>query len=274
MNELLEEAKPSFDYLMDRTVLVHGLETPDGVRKTVADIFEALSNIESSLQVELRLKQFADRTGLGFDSLKQDWKRYADARSKKKGPSSINGETSTSESRAGAFEGKSISTADEARKGLLRLLLLDEDRLQEAMGNTFAAHPEARKCLDLVLETVGSEMEDRGVFRPVLEAYLRNGSEESRKVWESSRRNDRLHWEIEAELREEGVPDNPLRSLHDYTVVLRKAQIDRQISDSKGALMNAEKKGDWEGVSRLAAQIDELIKKREWILSQRMEEVA
>lgn len=274
MAELLEDAKPSFDYLVDRTIETCGIDSPDRVRKTVGTIFEALSNIESSLQVELRLKQLADRTGLGFESLKQDWSRYANAQTKKKGPSSASAGVQGSGATDTVYGGRKNTTLDEARKGLLRLLLLDEDRLREAMGATFAAHPEARKCLDLVLQTMANEKDSAGAFRPVLEAYLEKGPEESRKVWESSRENDLNRWEIEAGLTEENIPEDPLRSLRDYSEALRKAEMERRISDSKGALLNAEQRGDWESVSRLAAEIDELIKKRERILSQRMEEVA
>ena len=274
MASLLEEARPSFEYFLDRCIETHGLGAPDRAQKSVMAIFESLANIESSLQAELRLKQVADRTGLGFEALKRDWDRFSKARSQKKGPSSSTGEASQSAPPLASAESRAVSIAEEARKGLLSLLLLDEERLASAMGNTFAAHPEARKCLGLVLETMSKEKDDRDAFRPVLEAYLERGPKESRKVWESSRGNDRLRWEIEAVLREENIPEDPLRSLRDYAAVLRKAEIDRRISEAKEGLMASEKNGDWESVSRLAARIDELIEKRERVLSPHPEEVA
>jgi hypothetical protein len=273
MEALLEGAKPSFEYLLDRQIEGHGIDSPERVRKTVAAIFESLANIDSSLHVELRLKEISNRTGVGFEALKRDWESFHRSRARKSGPSA---ETVVPSGSGPALRDSSkapASLTDEARKGLIGLLLLDRERLENAMGKTFATLPEARKYLDLVLNALSKETDSRDGLIPVLRAYLESGPEESKKVWDSLA-DDRLHWEVEAVLREDQLFENPLRSLIDYVNVLRKAEYDRRIAISKQALLAAEKRDDWESVARLAAQIDSLVGKRESVLSHRLEEVA
>jgi DNA primase len=268
MSRRLEDATPSFTYLLDRTIEKDGLETPEHIRRVAAEVFNSLQNIQSRLNVDLRLKELAERIGVSLDSIRRDWDRFLREHQQRKGPVAVEkGPGSCTmkvdTSRATPFE--------EARKGLLTLLLLSAEDLDKAMGQTFATHPTTRKLLGEALDTLRRASEVTGLH-PLIETYLEEGPSAVQRKWYGQEDNP-LRWEMEADLREKRIPENPLRTLRDYTHVLRKTEIDKQIVDCKNALLAAEKSHEWEKVGLLATRVDALVKERESILSQSMEEV-
>ena len=266
MESLLQSGRPGFAYLLERATEGAAVQTPEGIRRVVERVFESLSKIESRILLDLRLKETANRIGTSYESLKQDWVRYRGNQRTREGP----GRERPGVPPPGG-ERPDDSPVEKAKKGLLALILLPENRLEKAMGRTFAEHPTARKFLK---DALGSLEANRTaeVLLPVIQAYLNGGRDAAHQIW-TKQENDARRWELEAELREERIPENPLRTLRDYTHTLKRSEIESRIAFRRNKLAVAEESQNWEDIGRLATEIDELVKERETILSERTEEV-
>jgi DNA primase len=267
MAALLEEAAPSFRYLVDSIVGTVGVETPERVRLVVSQVFESLELMQSGTLVALRLKQLSDRIGVPFESLRHDWDRMLRDQAARKGPKGV-------EKPAAGPDGlgrpsSSPSPEWEARRGLHVLLLQDESKLEEKVGEPFASHPIARSHLEQALEILG-KFPGSDPLGPMIRAYLEEGPRSARQIW-SEHGEDSLLWEVEAILREGRVPDNPLRTLEDYTDTLRLTQIEEELKIRSQAFKAAEESQDGETLGRIAARMEELAKTRDRIRSKSRE---
>lgn len=263
MGDLLDSAHPSFQYLVDSLVEEIGLDSAEKIRKVAGRVFESIAGMSSHTQVEIRLKELAERIGIPHESLKKDYERM---RLRHAAP------------RAGQPQvgpgGAAPAVEDpdrerEARKGLYVLLLQNEGRIQEALGAAFTSHTQARDHLEGALETLlePRREDDLALF---LEAYLREGVESARRIW-TEKKQDALVWEVEAMLREEWLPEDPLRTLTDYTDTLKGIRLEREVERLKAAFISAERAQDWEKVNQIAIRLTELIKQRDVLLTRSRE---
>ncbi len=267
MEDLLESAAGSFSYLVDGLVAEIGLDSAEKIRKVAARVFESISGMQSHTQVEIRLKELAERIGVPHESLKQDYER-----SRMKRASSPGGQMAKGPQTGPGAPGETSNDPDrerEARKGLYVLLLQNEGRIQEALGMAFASHSQARQHLEGALEVLQKPRRDDDLAL-FLEAYLHDGSDSARRVW-LEKKQDPMVWEVEAMLREEWFPEDPLRTLTDYTDTLQGIQLEREVERCKAAFISAERAQDWEKVNQIATRLTELVKQRDMLLSRSRE---
>ncbi len=267
MRDLLESAPPSFTYLVDGLAEEIGLDSPEKIRRVTARVFESISGMQSYTQVEIRLKELAERIGVPHDLLRQDYDR---SRLKRAVPRSSQVETGPQTGPGVSGEATQEPNLErEARKGLYVLLLQNEGRIQEALGEAFASHTQARKHLEGALEVLRKPQreDDLALF---LEVYLKNGASSARKMW-SEKKQDPIVWEVEAMLREEWFPEDPLRALTDYTDTLKGIQLEREVERCKVAFVSAERAQDWDRVNQIAHRLTELVKQRDMLLSRSRE---
>ncbi|NUN95554.1 MAG: DNA primase [Candidatus Omnitrophica bacterium] len=262
MESILDLSQPAFAYFVDSVVEQHGTDSPEAVRKTIATVFESLSEVRSMSALEYRLRELAERLDISLEALRQDWTQFARSRTKRKV-----GNVPT-EGPIGAVSAGEGAVADsrlrEARRGLHTLLLQDEGKMEEKSGVNLGSHPRARERLKEMLEILPQDAEDGLAL--FLKAYLEEGQPSARRVWDE-RGADELVWEVEAILREERIPENPLRTLEDYADTLRVAHLDAQIRRHTVELRAAERSSRWDDVGRLASRLDELVKEKKSILS-------
>jgi len=89
-------------------------------------------------------------------------------------------------------------------------------------------------------------------------------------MW-SEKKQDPMVWEVEAMLREEWFPEDPLRALTDYTDTLKGIQLEREVERCKVAFVSAERARDWDRVNQIAHRLTELVKQRDMLLSRSRE---
>ena len=265
MRELLDSAPRSFTYMVDGLAAEIGLDSAERIHKVTSRVFESISSMQSHTQIEIRLKELAERIGVPHESLRKDYERSRIRRAASPGGHTVpvNGPGT---SQATPLD---PNREREARKGLYVLLLQNEGRIQEALGEAFASHTQARHHLENALRVLRKPQgeDDLALF---LEAYLQDGVLSARKVW-SEKKQDPLVWEVEAMLREEWFPEDPLRTLTDYTDTLRGIQLERDVERCKAAFISAERAQDWEKVSQIAARLTDLVKQRDMLLSRSRE---
>ncbi|MCA9410774.1 MAG: DNA primase [Candidatus Omnitrophica bacterium] len=270
METLLSEAKSGFTYLVDHFVGLHGKSSAEQIQKVVEAVFESIAEMESRVQVEVRLKELSEKIGVPFDSLRQDWNRVQADRRAKQGP--ISTAASAPQSGSQAIPRRSASSpVGDAMKGILSLILMDQGELEKAMGSTFSKHPKVGEYLNEALATFEKTAQNT-LLAPLIRTFLDQGPEQARNAWESGENLDE-RWAIEADMRRREVPRDPLRSLRDYTQTLKKSLIQKHLTDCRMALKAAEESQNWEQVGALAAQVDRLISEREAIYSESTEEV-
>ncbi len=268
MQDLLNSAPPSFTYLVDGLVSEIGIDSAEKIRKVTTRVFESISTMKSHTQIEIRLKEFAERIGIPHESLKKDYERSRI----KNAASPVAADTTGAPSKGPEVTTPQLRDPNrerEARKGLYVLLLQNEGRIQEALGEAFASHTQARHQLEDALSILRKPQheDDLALF---LEAYLQDGVSSARKIW-SEKEQDPLVWEVEAMLREDWFPEDPLRTLMDYTNTLKGIQLDRDVERCKAAFINAERAQDWAMVTQIADRLNDLIKQRDMLLSRSRE---
>lgn len=260
MAVLLDQAIPAFTYLLEQTIDETGLDTPEQVRKTVDRIFDALKGMKSNTLIDLRLKELADRIQIPFQTIRYDW----DQKRTREGFPRV---------AAGHPAGSSLNLPMnlipvpelEARKGLQVLLLQDERKIEEITGANLSNHPTSRACIEKALNVL-TEQTEKDDLVPFLRAYLDGGTSCARNFLEQ-REEDSILWEVEAILREERIPEDPLRTLEDYTDVIVRSYMDRMVEIYRKALVSAEQQHQWDQLQKIALKVDELVKERDIILS-------
>ncbi len=267
MEALLNQAKPGFTYLVEHCERVHGKSTAEQIQRVVESVFDSVAELESHVQIEVRIKELSERIGVPFDSLRQDWDRFQKERKSRQGPATLPGESGER-----PLSGRSTrSPVGDAMKGILSLLLVDQKELENAMGATFATHPKVTKYLAEALETFEKTSRNT-LLVPLIRTFLDKGPDQTRAEWDGYEDLDE-RWEIEANLRVRDLPSDPLRSLRDYTQTLKRNLIQKHLTDCRLALKKAEESQDWEQVGQLAAEVDRLISEREAIHLEPTEEV-
>jgi DNA primase len=265
MVALIEEAASSFQYLVESAVSVHGLGTPEKIQSVVDQVFDSMLGMQSRTALEMRLKELADRVGVSLESLRHDWDRLNRQQRQKKGPD----RERKPEQGPGAKPGSSPfpSREWEARKGIQVLLLQDDGKLEEKLGQPFSRIPEARNSLQGTLEILRDPVEqDR--LAPLIQAYLEHGPDSARQMW-AAQEDDPMLWEIEAVLREYKLPEDPVKTLEDYTDTLVEIHILKQLGVYRQALRVAGMAQDSDKESRIALHVDQLAKRRDQILSKK-----
>jgi DNA primase len=267
MNDLLLRATPGFRYLLDRTQAEHGMDKPEAIAKGVRQVFASLVRIQSALVVDLHLKELAEVYRVPLESLKRDWESFRKEHRQRQGPASLE----TQSKPVGEGRRARRTSTEEAERGLLTLLLMPEQTLQSAMGATFASSPRGREFLGQAMEILQKDQGET-LLPPLIGTYLEKGPAAARLLWEEALEADPIRWEIEATLREEVFPDDPLRCLRDYIHTLRRAEIEKEIVDCREAILAAERSQEWDKLVEIAARVDALAKERDLILSETMEE--
>lgn len=260
MAQLLEGAVPAFNYLLDQILEETGLDSPEQIRKAVDRVFDALKGMKSNTLLDLRLKELADRIHIPLTNIRYDWnqKRTRDGHSRVPA-SSPNGSPQHIQNNP------IVTPEEEARKGLQILLLKDESKIEELIGDKLNTHPTSRACLEKALNVLKeqTEKDDLVLF---LSAYLDGGVSSARNMLEQGD-EDSILWEVEAILREERIPEDPLRTLEDYTDVIVRSYMDRMVDQYRKALLAAQAEHRWDQLQQIAMKVDELVKERDIILS-------
>jgi len=266
LDELLSRAVPAFEYLIEETIQNLGADTADQIQAVMGSLFGSLARMQSHAVVDLRLKEMSHRLGVSYSSLQQDWEAYS-RRIKRSGFS--DGKSPEAGGKIEGLPARARGPESEARRGLHYLLLLEDEALEGAMGSTFSSHPEARRCLEETL-TLLSSIEPEDPLVKLLQTYLHQGPKTAQSVWREDENNP-LFWEIESILREREIPDNPVRSLEDYTNTLKERRIQNQLDAYSQSLVEADRLGNSNEVGRIAAEVDRLVREREVILSRSRE---
>ena len=179
MSQRLENATASFTYLLDRMVERHGLETPEQVRKVAAEVFGSLQSIQSRLNLDLRLKELAERIGVSLELLRRDWNQFENARQQRKGPVSVEDGPAA---YAKILNASRSIPSEEARKGLLTLLLLSAEDLDAAMGQTFATQSRDASAFGRNLGYVAGQLGGHRVVSPDRNLFGRGPERRSTNV--------------------------------------------------------------------------------------------
>ncbi|MDL1894480.1 hypothetical protein FBQ87_16575, partial [Sphingobacteriales bacterium CHB3] len=138
-------------------------------------------------------------------------------------------------------------------------------KIEELIGDKLNTHPTSRACLEKALNVLKeqTEKDDLVLF---LSAYLDGGVSSARNMLEQGD-EDSILWEVEAILREERIPEDPLRTLEDYTDVIVRSYMDRMVDQYRKALLAAQAEHRWDQLQQIAMKVDELVKERDIILS-------
>lgn len=266
MTELTQNAVPAFTYLVDSSISALGTGTAERSHAVMERVFQSMALMESQSLLDYRLKDLSDRLGVSLDSIRMDWDRFNRKRSKTAGP------VTATRPSSGPGEIVPLPTRPnqewEARKGLRVLLLQDEEKLDSLLGGSFATNGTVRAHLEETLEFLKGADDDE--LSIIIRTFLGDGFEGVHGFW-TQRENDADRWEIEAALREASLPEDPLKTLEDYTNTLKQSYIHQELNRCTQAMRTAEKSQEWDEVSRIAARVDQLVKQRQSILSRSRE---